>query len=70
MLIQEKIAIAAIVLAAASHLGRLLILKSRARTPELACGGCGCSRKPGTGLPATKAINGSGKPAGIFHSQR
>ena len=70
MMIQEKIAVAAIILTAALHLGRLVILKSRGRTPELACGGCGCARKPGTGLPATKAINGSGKPAVFSRSPR
>ncbi len=70
MLIPENIAVTAIVLAAALHLGRLAVLKSRRRTPEIACGGCGCSRKPGTGLPATKGINGSGKPAEISRSPR
>lgn len=70
MLIPEKIAVAAIVLAAALHLGRLAVLKSRRHSPETACGGCGCSRKPGTGLPSAKAINGSGKPAEFSRSQR
>jgi len=45
MLIQEKIAVAAAVTAAAIYLVRLTFLKYRARrTDEGPCSGCGCGR--------------------------
>jgi len=63
MLIQEKIAVASIVLAAAFHLGRLVVSKYCRRPPEATCGGCGCARtlEINRSLP-TKPVNGSGKP--------
>jgi hypothetical protein len=46
MLIQEKIAVAAIVLAAASYLVRVTVAKYRTRRSENACSGCGCGKAP------------------------
>ena len=71
MLIQEKIAVAAIVLAAAVHLGRLVVSKYRRRTPDIACGGGACAGSPGAnGSLTAKRVNGSGRSSGIFRSQR
>ena len=44
MLIQEKISVAAIVLAAAAYLVRMTVAKHRARREENACSGCGCGK--------------------------
>jgi hypothetical protein len=44
MLIQEKIAVAAIVLAAAFYLIRVIVAKYRARRSENSCSGCGCGK--------------------------
>lgn len=44
MLIQEKIAIAAAILAAAVYLIRQTVLKYRKRRDEGACSGCGCGK--------------------------
>ena len=44
MLIQEKIAVTAIVLAAAFYLVRGTLAKYRARRSENACSGCGCGK--------------------------
>ena len=44
MLIQEKIAVAAVVLAAAFYLVRVTLAKFRARRSENACSGCGCGK--------------------------
>ena len=74
MLTQEKIAVAAIVLAAAAYLARVTAAKYRARRPEGACKGCGCGKVPAitkrNGSPPGGTVNGSGKPAGISRSPR
>ena len=44
MLIQEDIAVAAIVLAAAVYLVRVTLAKYRTRRSENACAGCGCGK--------------------------
>ena len=44
MLIQEKFAVAAIVLAAAVYLVRLAVAKYRERRKENSCSGCGCGK--------------------------
>jgi len=44
MLIQEKIALAAIVLAAAVYLAGVTLAKYRPRRSENACAGCGCGK--------------------------
>lgn len=44
MLIHEKIAVAAIVLAALIYLIRATVAKYRAKRTESACAGCGCGR--------------------------
>ncbi len=44
MLIQEKIAVAAIVLAAAFYLIRVTAAKYRSRREENSCSGCGCGK--------------------------
>lgn len=44
MLIQEKIAVAAIVLAAALYLVRAAVARYRAQRSDNACAGCGCGK--------------------------
>ncbi|MEI8313483.1 MAG: hypothetical protein WCH98_22265 [Verrucomicrobiota bacterium] len=44
MLVQENIAVAAIVLAAAVYLVRVTLAKYRARREETSCSGCGCGK--------------------------
>ena len=51
MLIQEKIAVAAIVLAAAVYLVRLAVAKYRARRSKNSCSGCGCGKSIGLTKP-------------------
>lgn len=50
MLTQENIAVAAIVVAAAAYLARLVVAKFRARRADDSCSGCGC----GKSFPVTK----------------
>ena len=54
MLIQEKIAVAAIVLAAAAYIVRVTVAKYRARRAENSCSGCGCGKA--IGLTKTKGL--------------
>ena len=51
MLIQEKIAVATIVLAAAVYLVRVTVAKHRARRAENSCSGCGCGKAIGLTKP-------------------